>query len=365
MKYQKYSDPEFIAQLIKEPEEVIDAFQLVYVRKKALAIKRLRKGKSFEYEHQGKVLTDEKKLQRIKDLVIPPIWKQVKIAVPENGHLQAVGKDPKNRKQYRYHDLWTKIRNQTKFFKMASFGDNLPKIRKQVAKDLKQSGWPKSKVIALIISLMEETHIRIGSEQYAKRNKTYGLSTLRNRHVTAYKDALEFNFIGKKGKEHSILLKDKKLMKLVRQCEDIPGWELFQYYDDSGEKHSIESGMINNYIHEITGDLFTSKDFRTWAATTIFFQSLYHKGIATSEKKQKKNILKSYDKAANALGNSRNVCRKYYVHPVVVNKYMSGDIQKEFDQLNAGVTSKKHLSDIETVLLDMIKNYVPDFLENK
>ena len=217
-------------------------------------------------------------------MVIPPNWKNVRICHLENGHLQVIGFDDKNRKQYLYHPSWSKIRNQTKFFKMAAFGKVLPKIRRQVDQDLDLPGMTKRKVLALIIRLMEETHIRIGNEYYARNNKTYGLSTLRTRHVKTYGNKLKFDFVGKKGKEHSVTLENKKLVKLVNQCEELPGWELFKYYDESGNKQIIDSGMINEYIQEISGSLFSAKDFRTWSATKIFFETLKELGYTAKEK---------------------------------------------------------------------------------
>lgn len=186
-------------------------------------------------------------LQRIESLVIPPAWEDVQISILANGHLQATGRDAKARKQYRYHAIWNKIKNQTKFFKMTEFGQALPKIRSQVEKDIILKTWTKKKVLALVIKLMEETHIRIGNRYYAKKNKTYGLTTLRNKHVHLYKNKLQFQFVGKKGKEHKITLRNKKLIQLVIKCEEIPGWELFQFYDENGEKHHVDSTMINEY----------------------------------------------------------------------------------------------------------------------
>ena len=364
MKYKKYADPAFIAKLIKEPASVIDTFELIYTTKDKLKIRRKKLKESFVYKLGNQELTKQEDLQRIEQLVIPPAWKKVKIAVPLNAHIQAVGRDEKKRKQYRYHERWKLIRNQTKFFKMAAFGNQLPKIRKQVTLDLEQKGWPKTKVIALIIRLMEETHIRIGNEQYAKRNKTYGLATLRTRHISVYDQEVAFNFVGKKGKEHTIRLKDKKLTRMVNACGEIPGWELFQYYDDNKEKRSVDSSMVNAYIHNITGDIFTAKDYRTWAATNIFFEKLMELGTTSNKKKQKKNILKAYDSAAKALGNTRSVCRKYYVHPAVVNTYINGTIEKDFRALDALTKPKEQLSDTETIVLDLIKNYVPSFLKD-
>lgn len=362
MKFKKYSNPEFIAKLMKEPQSVIDTFELVYTTKDKLKIRRKKEKKAFVYQLDGQELINQQELKRIKSLAIPPAWEKVKIAIPINAHIQAVGRDLKNRKQYKYHNRWKKIRNQTKFFKMASFGEQLPKIRQQVDLDIDQKGWPKTKVIALIIRLMEETHIRIGNEQYAKRNKTYGLATMRSRHVSIYNDETSFNFIGKKGKKHSITLKNKKLIRLVNKCEEIPGWELFQYYDENNEKRSIDSSMINDYIHNITGDIFTAKDYRTWAATNIFFEKLLELGTTSNSKKIKKNLLKAFDKSAEALGNTRSVCRKYYVHPAVINKYISGVIEDDFKISDMNSEIKDYLSNTEIVISNLIKNYVPKFL---
>ena len=356
-------NPKFLKRLMQEPEKVIDQLDLIYVNDDKLLIKRQKEKEGFQYFLNDQKLSKPEDLERIKSLVIPPAWTNVRIAALNNGHLQAVGRDLKNRKQYRYHPLWSKIRNQTKFFKMTSFGKKIPLIRERIDLDLKKHGWPKDKVLALIIRLMEETHIRIGNEQYAKRNKTYGLSTLRTRHVTLMKDKMKFEFVGKKGKKHSISLQNKKLIKLVNKCEEIPGWELFQYYDDQGIKHSVESGMVNDYIHEISGDLFTAKDFRTWSASIIFFENLMELGITKDEKIAHKNVLASFDAAADALGNTRNVCRKYYVHPYLVSSYMDGSIQPYFEKQMQLKDTQPNFTTTETVVLDMLGSYTPEFLK--
>ncbi|WP_378175501.1 DNA topoisomerase IB [Aquimarina sp. SS2-1] len=358
-----HQDPKFIKQLIQTPEKVIDQLNLVYVNDDKLTISRKKNKKGFVYRLNGKELSTKKDLERIKSLVIPPAWNNVRIAAIDNGHLQAVGRDLKNRKQYRYHPLWNEIRNQTKFYKMTDFAKRLPKIRKQVDEDLEQRGWPKNKVLALIIRLMEETHIRIGNEQYAKRNKTYGLSTMRTRHVNIEKDNIKFEFVGKRGKKHSITLRNKKLIRLVNRCEEIPGWELFQYFDEQGDKHSIESSMINNYLHDIAGELFTAKDFRTWGATSIAFEKLIELGHTDNERQLHKNILEAYDAAAKSLGNTRNVCRKYYVHPAIISRYTDGTIIPYFEQAEKNENNKEYFSNTESVILELLKNYTPPFLK--
>ncbi|MFI2743268.1 DNA topoisomerase IB [Zhouia sp. PK063] len=262
----------------------------------------------------------------------------------------------KKRKQYRYHELWNAFRNQTKFFKMIAFGNALPNIRKQIEKDLKLSKLTKRKVLALVVKLMEDTHIRIGNTQYAKANDSYGLTTMRTKHLKIKHHNLKFKFIGKKGKEHNISIKNKKIQRLVLQCKEIPGWELFQYYYENGDHQSIDSGMVNNYIHEIAGDLFSAKDFRTWAATKIFFEELYELGTASEEKTIKKNSIQAYDAAAKALGNTRNVCKKYYVHPEVVQKYENGSIETYFRGINNRKESP-YFTKSESAILDLIKDF--------
>ncbi|TDQ32431.1 DNA topoisomerase-1 [Zeaxanthinibacter enoshimensis] len=351
---------ELLDELLENPEKVISEFNLVYVYQDQLPIRRKRRSEGFIYLLNGKPLKLKKHLERINKLVIPPAWEDVRISDLANGHLQAIGKDNKSRKQYKYHELWSKIRNQTKFYKMASFGASLPGIREQVDEDLDQENWTKTKVLALVIRLMEETHIRIGNEQYARQNKTYGLSTLRDRHVKAYKDGLKFEFKGKRGKKHKVTLRNKKLVRLVNQCEEIPGWELFQYFDKDGEKHAIESGQVNEYIQEISGKSFTAKDFRTWAATLVFFESLKNMEFPESMEQKQKNILCAYDDAASELGNTRNVCRQYYVHPALPEYYESGKIGSYFELAEKKPGPDKFFTASEKALLKLIQGYKPD-----
>ena len=350
-----------LIQLLRTPEKIINQFNLVYVKDKDFPILRKKWGRGFTYSFNGIRLKDKNELKRIKSLVIPPMWDDVKITDLEEGHLQAMGRDAKRRKQYRYHPRWTKIRNQTKFYKMTAFGNQLPVIRKQVDADLDQKGWPKTKVIALVIRLMEETHIRIGNEQYAKRNQTYGLSTLRKRHVEVNKSHLKFEFIGKKGKEHSITIRNKKLIRLVSRCEEIPGWELFKYYDEDGVKQSIDSSMINDYLHAICGAFFSAKDFRTWAASVLFFEKLMEMKQPETKKERQKNILLGFDAAAKELGNTRNVCRKYYVHPMLVTLYEEGSLHQYFQDVKQATQQATYFTKSESVILNVIANFNPQF----
>ncbi|APG59359.1 DNA topoisomerase IB [Christiangramia salexigens] len=350
--------PDDIDTIINEPNEAIKLANLVYVSEAQLSIRRKKVGRGFAYYKEEKKLSDGKTLDRIKKLVIPPAWKNVKITHLKNGHLQVVGRDEKDRKQYLYHPVWSKIRNQTKFFKMISFAEVLPKIRQQVNKDLDLKGMPKRKVLALVIRLMEETHIRIGNHYYAKNNKTYGLSTFRTKHVKTFEDGIKFEFVGKKGKEHSITVENRNLVDLINQCEEIPGWELFKFYDETGAKQSIDSGMINDYIHEISGDMFSAKDFRTWSATKIFFETLQELGYTEDEKEIKKNILQAFDSAAEGLGNTRAVCRSYYVHPKVPETYETGEIKPYFKAISMeGEPDYTELSQTEKAISQLIKDY--------
>jgi len=209
---------------------------------------------------------------------------------------------------------------------------------------------------------MEETHIRIGNEKYAKNNKSYGLSTLRKRHININKNSLRFEFIGKKGKKHTITTRNKQLVKLVSRCEEIPGWEVFKYYDENGERKILDSHMVNVYLHEISGEYFSAKDFRTWNASLIFFETLIELGIAEEEKEIKKNILTAFDATAEALGNTRTVCRNYYVHPLLVSTYEDGTIETYFDKVKKSRSNQKYLSRTEIVFLDLIQNYQPELL---
>jgi len=352
-------DVNFIKQLLIEPEKAIEPLNLVYVNNEALSISRIKKQENFEYTSNGNKISEKHELERIKSLVIPPAWEGVKITHLTNGHLQATGRDVKRRKQYRYHPKWIELRSQTKFYKMISFGKVLPKIRKRVDLDLEQKGWPKSKVAALIVRLMEETHIRIGNEQYAKRNQTYGLTTLRTKHLSAYQDKLRFEFIGKKGKEHKITLRNKKLIHLVNRIEELPGWELFQFYDKDGNKQSVTSTMINNYLHALSGSIFSAKDFRTWSASIMFFENLKNMEKPASEKQTHKNILNAFDDTAKALGNTRNVCRKSYVHPFIAEAYENNELTPYFDRADKLKQKDGGLSPSEIAMLDLIKLYKP------
>lgn len=346
-----------------QPEDIVCKFNLIYTHEQELRIVRRKYGKGFNYFIDNNRVTDISILERIKKLVIPPMWVSVKISHLENSHLQAVGRDSKNRKQYLYHTQWNTIRNATKFYKMYAFGKVLPSIRKQVEQDLNKKIGVKEKVIALVIRLMEETHIRIGNAYYEKENKTYGLTTLRKRHIHKINNIVKIQFIGKKGKEHIVTVRNKKLIKLIKQCEELPGWELFKYIGDDGERRIIKSNDVNEYLYSISGQKFTAKDFRTWSASMTFFNTLCQFDRASSEEEIKKNILKGYEEAALALGNTKNVCKKYYVHPIIVDSYEKGKLNKIFNRIKRNTINTPYFSFSEKEILKLFKNYYPDFDE--
>lgn len=311
-----------IKECLTQPETAAQLANLVYIQDQHLSIHRKKHGKGYTYLLDNKVrLSDKEQLKRIKSLVIPPAWQEVRISKIPNGHLQVVGRDDKGRKVYLYHNIWSLLRNQTKFFKMSAFAKALPKIRKRLQKDLDLKGMPREKCLALVLSIMDLTYIRVGNQYYADKNKTYGLSTLRTKHVDEDEDGIQFSFTGKKGVQQNTTIEDPELIELIHQCEEIPGWELFKYYDKNGQHHSIDSGMVNDYLHEVAGEIFSAKDFRTWGASREFFEKTIELPLPKTDKERDENLLKGYDAAATALGNTRAVCKQYYVHPQITNIY--------------------------------------------
>lgn len=305
--------------------------RLRYVNDSTPGISRAVSDKGFIYlQADGAEVTDEDTLGRIRSLVIPPAWREVWISPYPNSHLQATGLDAKNRKQYRYHPEWNRARSETKFSKMRSFAGVLPEIRKHVDKHLSQHDISKEKVIAVVIRLMEKAYIRIGNNEYMKKNGSYGLTTLRDKHVKISGSRIRFSFKGKKGVMHDIELMDRRIANIVKKCKDIPGQHLFQYIDHEGNRHSIESGDINDFIHEICGEEFTAKDFRTWAGTLKAFQALKLIEPAESESQWKKQVNEVVKTVAKALGNTPTVCRKYYIHPRLIELHQSGGLHAFF-----------------------------------
>ena len=312
------------------------AAHLIYVSDLEQGIKRIKKGKGFTYSYKNKKVTDEEIIKRIKHLVIPPAWKNVWICYTENGHLQATGLDVKNRKQYRYHALWNELRNQTKFSRLLLFGEKLPLLRLQLEKDLSRKELCLEKILATVISVMERTYIRIGNSEYEKANGSYGLTTMKDQHVKFDGDKIRFSFTGKKGIAHNIHLTNRKLAKIVKQSREIPGKELFQYYDADGNAHPIDSGMVNRYIKDITGEDFTAKDFRTWAGTLNALKIFKELGQAETQTEMKRKILEALEFVSKKLGNTRTVCKKYYIHPVIIElfeKHSLTDYLNDLDKI--------------------------------
>ena len=333
LKQKKISHRQFV-KIHDQPVLAADAVNLVYINDNTEGIRRFKKGDGYYYTFKEVLVKDKSVIDRIKKLAIPPAWEKVWICHIDNGHLQATGYDSKLRKQYRYHALWNYLRNETKFHHLVEFGKALPVLRLKLEKDMSQKTINESKVIATVISLMERTYIRIGNESYEKINGSYGLTTLKDKHVEINGDTIKFSFKGKKSIQHDISLKNKKLAKAVKDCRDIPGRELFQYYDADGQRKSIDSGMVNNYIKEATGGAFTAKDFRTWAGSLNILHSFAAMEDAIDEKEKKKNILQALDEVSVRLGNTRTVCKKYYVHPGIIEMYEQDKLKNYFSQLN-------------------------------
>jgi DNA topoisomerase-1 len=309
---------------------------LIYVNDKLPGIKRIKKGSSFVYTLEDKPLKDKTQLERIRKLAIPPAYTNVWICKDENGHIQATGYDVRNRKQYRYHAGWQALRNETKFHRLFEFGRLIPALRLKLEEDFSQKELTEEKVLSTLVSLMERTSIRIGSNDYERLYGSYGLTTLKDKHVTVSGDKLVFSFKGKKGIFHDISLRNRRLAKAVKACRDIPGKELFQYYDANGDKRTVDSGMVNAYIKNATGGDYTAKDFRTWSGTLNVLRAFKVIGEAATDADCKKNVLSALDEVSKQLGNTRTVCKKYYVHPGIIRLYEEKSLTaylKEIDDI--------------------------------
>jgi DNA topoisomerase-1 len=288
-------------------------------------IRRKKSGTGFSYVGpDGKTIRDSKELARIRSLAIPPAYTDVWICPIPNGHIQATGRDARGRKQYRYHAKWRETRDETKFGRMLALSEVLPRIRERVERHLGLPGLPREKVLATVVRLLECTSIRVGNDEYARANRSFGLTTLRDRHVEIDGSSLRFEFRGKSGKTHRVELSDRRLARIVLRCQELPGEDLFQYVDDAGVRQTVGSGDVNDYLREISGQEFTTKDFRTWTGTILAVAALTEVGSWTSQRQAKSNVLKAIDRVAEQLNNTRAVCRKYYVHPAVFDSYLSG-----------------------------------------
>ena len=298
---------------------------LTYISDEEPGIRRIVRKVGFAYVNpKGRTVREPDTRGRIKRLAVPPAWTDVWISPDPNGHIQATGRDARGRKQYRYHPRWREVRDETKFGRMVAFSEVLPRLRARVEADLGRPGLPREKVLATVVRLLECTNIRVGNDEYARANGSYGLTTLKDKHVEVSGGSLRFSFTGKSGKTHQVELSDRRLARIVQRCRDVPGEELFQYLDDDGARQTIGSGDVNDYLREISGQEFTAKDFRTWAGTMLAVRALRDLGPMDTEREAKSAIVRAVDQVAEQLNNTRAVCRKYYIHPTVLETYLAG-----------------------------------------
>jgi DNA topoisomerase-1 len=310
-----------------DPEDAARFAGLRWVNDVRPGITRRHRGKGFSYvSPTGEPITDHDRLAWIRSIVIPPAWTDVWISPVQNGHIQATGRDARGRKQYRYHPRWREVRDDTKYGALIAFGKLLPRLRKRVDADLARPGLPREKVVAAVVRLLELTFIRVGNEEYARLNRSFGLTTLRNRHVTVKGTQARFKFRGKSGKVNEVGIRDRRLAALIRRVQDLPGQELFEYIDDGGEVQTATSEDVNSYLRQISGRDITAKDFRTWAGTVLAYRALCALEATTSDAEAKHNIVAAIRDVALRLGNTPAVCRKSYIHPAILDSYVDGSL---------------------------------------
>ena len=318
------------AEAVVDPKEAAEYAGLTYVSDESPGIRRHRKGKGFQYvSPDGGKVDDVTALKRIKTLAIPPAWTDVWICTKANGHIQATGRDARGRKQYRYHARFREVREGTKYQHMLAFAQSLPAIRGKVSEHLGLRGLPREKVLATVVHLLEATLIRVGSDEYAKQNKSYGLTTLKNRHVEVNGSELRFNFKGKSGKVWRLGIRDRRIAKVIRACQELPGQELFQYVDDNGDTRDVTSSDVNTYLKEISGEDVTAKDFRTWHGTVLAALALQEFQKFDNQAGAKKNIKEAIQRVATRLGNTPTICHKCYIHPEILTTYIEGSLLLE------------------------------------
>ncbi|MBJ6124060.1 DNA topoisomerase IB [Microvirga splendida] len=326
-------EPNATSENIVDPRDAAETAGLRYVSDEEPGIRRKKSGKGFTYtKPDGAKVADKATLDRIKSLAIPPAYTDVWICSRANGHIQATGRDAKGRKQYRYHPAFREVRESTKYEHMLEFAKGLPEIRKTIDAHMSLRGLPREKVLATVVHLLENTLIRVGNADYVKQNKSYGLTTLRDPHVKVDGGELRFQFKGKSGKTWKLQVKDRRIARIVKACQDLPGQDLFQYLDENGEQQSITSNDVNAYLKEITGRDITAKDFRTWAGTVLAALALIEFEEFDSEAKAKKNIRAAIEKVSARLGNTPSICRKCYVHPEVFSSYLEGELLLEIKE---------------------------------
>jgi len=333
------------AKLVAEAMDAAEGAGLRYVSDDRPGYTRKAKGEDFDWlDAEGKLIRDEQRLLRIKRLAIPPAWTDVWVSPSPNGHIQATGRDARGRKQYVYHERWREVRDENKYDRIISFGKALPKIRRRVSQDLKLPGLPREKVLATVVQLLERTFIRIGNEEYARENKSFGLTTMKDRHVEVKGAKLRFRFRGKSGREHEVDVTDRRIAKIISKLQDLPGQDLFQYLDDNGEVRDISSQDVNEYLRKITGEDFSAKDFRTWAGTVLTAIALNAQEKFETQKQANANIKSAISAVAEILRNTPAICRKCYVHPAVLENYLD---QKSIDGLKRTSEAELEKDDID------------------
>ncbi|WP_036477195.1 DNA topoisomerase IB [Myxosarcina sp. GI1] len=338
--------------LITNPEAAAKTADLHYVSDRQPGFTRKPWGRGFSYfDSQGERVSESKLIERFKALNIPPAWQEVWICLDPKGHLQATGRDDKGRKQYRYHPEWRKLRSQAKFARLIPFGLSLPLIRKQYDSHLRKRKLTREKILAVVVRLLDETLIRVGNPQYARQNSSFGLTTLRNRHVEIFKHKVCFEFTGKSGIQHEIELRDRRLARAIKRCQEIPGYQLFQYFDDDGNKQQVDSGDVNQYLETITGHTFTAKEFRTWAGTMEAAIALQDVGNFQSDTEAKQNIVNAVKLVAKRLGNRPATCRKYYIHPLVLETYQAGQLLETLESIKTQVPSADELLELDELAM--------------
>jgi DNA topoisomerase I len=327
------------------PPESAKAAGLRYVNDRRTAgIRRVGRNNRFRYvDPTGRTITNSAERQRIRSLVIPPAWTDVWICADPRGHLQATGRDARGRKQYRYHPRWREVRDEVKYGRLIAFAQALPRIRARAAADLRRAGLPREKVLAVVVQLLEKTLIRVGNEEYARHNKSFGLTTMREKHAKINGSKVRFEFRGKSGVEHAIDLREKRLARIVRACRDLPGYELFQYVDVNGRRQVIDSADVNAYVREVSGQDFTAKDFRTWGGTVLAARALAARGPADSQAEAKRNIVRAIDEVAERLRNTTAVSRKSYIHPAILDAYLLGVTIESGDEAAVVAVIARHL----------------------
>jgi DNA topoisomerase I len=340
-----------------DPVESARSAGLRYVSDAQAGIRRDMGSLGFVFRGpDGSRITDQSALARIRKLAIPPAWTNVWICTSPKGHLQATGRDAKGRKQYRYHPAWRVVRDETKYDRMIAFAEALPGIRARTESDLTLPGLPRAKVLATVVQLLEKTLIRVGNDEYAKANQSFGLTTMRDRHVAINGSTVRFEFRGKSGKSHTIDLRNRRLAQIVKRCRDLPGYELFQYVDEEGTRQVIDSADVNEYLKEISGEEFTAKDFRTWAGTVLAARALQAFEPADSKTETKRQMNEAIEAVAGVLGNTKSVCRKCYIHPAILDAYLDQSLIETVGQrADAALTDVKDLRPDEVAVLQFLR----------